>query len=178
MLMISTIFVLISFMIPFQVLACSCIGITSEEAFENADAVFLGKVLEVSVENNNYRVEMEVSASWKGVEEKDQTLFTSTGVGASCGILFEESKEYIVYAFQGEDGELTTNICSRTDLISNADEDLIMLETKEKIYEQQNTDQDQEDNTAILKSIIFIASFILVSALIIFLTSRKLKNNK
>ena len=51
---------------------------------------------------------------------------TTPPTGGSCGFAFEEGEEYIVYAYDGAntDESYSVNICSRTALLSQAQEDL------------------------------------------------------
>ena len=110
--------------------ACSCImpGTPSEELAKSA-AVFAGKVVSVkehepflkimqsSTDPTN--VEFAVSEVWKGPVGRISS-FTTARSGASCGFTFVEGKEYIVYSRDGG----TVSLCSRTTLISDAEEDL------------------------------------------------------
>ena len=47
--------------------------------------------------------------------------------GGDCGYRFEIGKEYLVYAYLGEDKKLSTGICTRTGLLTKADEDLAYI---------------------------------------------------
>ena len=116
--------------------ACSCISpAPPKESLEQSTAVFVGKVIDIDVlsgivvssahqnvtfETSN--VTFEVSKIWKGPDYKNLVL-TMAGQIATCSISFEENEEYIVYAYD-EKGILETSPCSRTRLLSSAQDDL------------------------------------------------------
>ena len=98
--------------------ACDCAPPPpAKESLEKAAAVFVGKVTKVEDAGGfQNRVTLEVTASHKGVKEKEITIFTAQN-GAACGYGFEKGTSYLVYAYETKDGEkktLGTNICTRT----------------------------------------------------------------
>lgn len=113
--------------------ACSCmVPPPPLEAFNEATAVFAGRVTERPTPPNNVGssadplpITFEVSQVWKGPQS--QTLIVQTArESASCGYNFEVDQEYIVYSY-ADGGQLSTNLCSRTSLLANAQEDLEAL---------------------------------------------------
>ena len=116
--------------------SCTCTPpVSATEELEKSDAVFTGKVLEVITDTINaentiftfYKIKFEISAVWKGVNSEQVVISTSMQASV-CGFLFEQGIEYIVYAFN--DGtSLSTNICTRTKKLSEAQEDLNELGT-------------------------------------------------
>ncbi|MGB7443729.1 MAG: hypothetical protein WA919_21915 [Coleofasciculaceae cyanobacterium] len=107
--------------------ACSCIQPPPPlTALEQATAVFAGKVTSINqTEPFNLEVTFQVSQAWKG--EASSTLVVATPLNsAMCGVYFEIGEEYLVYAY-GEENQLSTNLCSRTQLASQAEADLVML---------------------------------------------------
>ncbi len=110
--------------------ACSCVEPTlPKESLEQSIAVFAGKVVDVDVpggiivsSGDSVRVTFEVSKIWKGPDYKTLVLTTARD-GATCGYSFKKNNEYIVYAY-GEENKLETGICSRTKLLSSAQDDL------------------------------------------------------
>ena len=118
---------------------CSCIvpGTPSEE-LEKSAAVFTGKVL--SIEKNQrlkipvvssddptdiarqLKVNFKVDRVWKGQADETMSLGTAQ-YGASCGFIFVEGEEYLVYSRDG----VTVSLCSRTKLIADGQEDLDAL---------------------------------------------------
>lgn len=121
---------------PAQVHACSCVmpGTPSEE-IDKFDAVFAGRV--VSIEHSfdpqgssfspgdQTTIAFKISAVWKGAVNRDMDV-TTPSTGGACGFAFEEGEEYIVYAYDSADadGGYSVNICSRTALLADAQEDL------------------------------------------------------
>jgi len=110
---------------------CSCVqpGTPTEE-LEKSDVVFKATVLELKVDTLRvqnaailfFRVKFEVVASWKGVDLGEVTLSTNFE-SAACGFPFEQGVDYLVYAFSQNDS-LSTNLCTRTKKLSDAQEDL------------------------------------------------------
>lgn len=110
--------------------ACSCIQpAPPQESLEQSTAVFAGRVIDIDATTgivvssaDPVKVIFEVSKIWKGPDYKTLILTTARD-GASCGYSFKENEEYIVYAY-GEEDKLSTGICSRTNLLTSAQEDL------------------------------------------------------
>ena len=125
---------------PEQVYACKCAqpGTPSEE-LEKFPAVFAGRVVSVSHSydpdaasvstEDRTTVGFEVSAVWKGTVHEDMYV-TTPPTGGSCGVAFIEGEEYIVYGYDSnyDDGGYTVGICSRTDLLGQAQADLDAFE--------------------------------------------------
>lgn len=109
-----------------KVFACSClardesnlVGQTVSENFRQATAIFTGRVLQVNRKNNqpNVTVKLAVQKRWKGKISNEIKIVTAAD-SAACGFNFEVGKTYLVYASE-TDGKLSTDICSRTALIS------------------------------------------------------------
>ncbi|MCI3919373.1 hypothetical protein MO973_03910 [Paenibacillus sp. TRM 82003] len=94
---------------------------------ERATAVFSGKVLSikgpakfgVTSSADPVTVRFKVDRVWKGVETTPIIVRTAVS-GASCGYEgFEVKGEFLVFAYESQ-GELTTNLCSRTQELAAA----------------------------------------------------------
>lgn len=123
-----------------SVFACSCVppGPPKEE-LQKATAVFSGTVVSIDKrkvpdQNPNgfvayfYVVTFDVEKSWKGVTKK--TITVNAGIqGGMCGYPFEDKENYIVYANGSDENTLSTSICSRTNKLIYAQEDLKELGT-------------------------------------------------
>lgn len=125
---------------PPPVYACSCVMDPHQEApaaaLQRAGAVFAGKVTHI---NDLFRgwtglpvsVTFDVSQVWKGPVQQRIAIKTGSG-GGDCGIDFLPGEEYIVYAYNAQDhprtgSGLAANICSRTNLLVDAQADLAGL---------------------------------------------------
>lgn len=105
--------------------ACECVGtILPCLAAENAQAVFVGQVLEIAPVNTPpqgepltpfyaRKVSFKVAESLRGAVDETIEVYTGNG-GGDCGFSFTKGKSYLVYAHRGTDGRLTTGICART----------------------------------------------------------------
>ena len=106
--------------------ACSCVGFSDEEAYERADAVFVGEWVEtlpggslpVMSSDDPQRLIFEVSGVYKGDVYARQSVVTALD-GASCGLEPAEPGPFLVFgrtATSGvepgiEDGELAAGLC-------------------------------------------------------------------
>ncbi|MBI2499106.1 hypothetical protein HYV88_02590 [Candidatus Woesearchaeota archaeon] len=134
------ILVLLSLLIVPFVLACSCIAPgTPLEELDRSDAVFSGKVLSIE-DTGGYNevksrdVVFELYTSWKSSFKLYDTVKVRTARdSAACGYGFQKGEEYLVYAYKYSDSGnmLSANICSRTKLLSQADEDIKELNGEE-----------------------------------------------
>ena len=119
--------------------ACSCMAPESpEKELERFQAVFSGTVTDIEKTNPSepvfsdtdpVLVTFDVKRIWKGLEDKNSNVTVTTSASsASCGFYFQENVEYVVYAYQHEaDSQLQVSLCSRTNTVENAEEDLIEL---------------------------------------------------
>jgi hypothetical protein len=72
------------------------------------------------------QVSFETIRSYGGPQRKTIQLRTGLG-GGDCGFRFEIGKQYLVYAFVGESGELSTSICTGTALLEESQSNLSYL---------------------------------------------------
>ena len=120
---------------------CSCMTVEDlSVAVSAADAVFVGTAVRSAVTSGTPLsddedgaeivlptriVGFQVWSAWKGTMDS-QTEVRTGMTGADCGFPFEEGATYLVFA--RADGEvLTTSICSRTAVVSDALRDLVDL---------------------------------------------------
>jgi hypothetical protein len=107
-------------------LGCSCIGTVSvKDEFKRVNAVFLGKVIQVTTKNLEKEVIFYVFNAWKGIWSRWVRVKTCEN-SACCGIDFQKGYTYLVYA-QNVSGKLNANLCSRTTDLANALEDIKKL---------------------------------------------------
>src|SRR6185312_15161837 len=86
---------LMLFLKPIPVAACSCMMLPStEEGFSRSHAVFSGEVIEIKGNGGSGKtVVFKVKETWKGVNESEVVLLTGAHE-ASCGIPFVVGNEY------------------------------------------------------------------------------------
>ncbi len=109
-----------------QAHACSCLQPGSAlEEMGKSNAVFSGQVKETRFKEERIEVNFEVYEVWQG-EMGPTVTFTTASDSAACGYPFVDGEEYLIYA--GEySGEFAVNLCSRTMLLTDAEEDLQAL---------------------------------------------------
>jgi hypothetical protein len=112
--------------------ACSCLQPAPPlKALAESDAVFSGTVVSLSEpmlptsSADLMSVEFDVAQVWKGDISQKEEIHTALS-SASCGFNFEAGRDYIVYANE-YGGRLQASLCSRTSLLSDAQEDLQAL---------------------------------------------------
>lgn len=143
--------------------ACSCILQTPQEAFEQASAVFIGKVINIDFSDEMFNISgdlknvtFEVLEIWKG--PNNETIVITTGMNegiSSCTYPFENNEIYLVYAYE-EENKLVTNICSRTKLLSDAKEDIEYLRRSGLDKEKKI---DVENNLEYLGNLKYLGNF-------------------
>lgn len=120
---------LLATMIPIApAYACSCAAPPSAlEALAQASAVFTGRVVGIDTPAGYepLRVDFEVETVWKGPVEAQVEIRTARD-SAACGFAFEKNASYLVYAYEA-DGDLHTNLCSRSAPLGQAGEDMAAL---------------------------------------------------
>ena len=162
-----------------QTFACSCLMNESPNiSTEKATSVFIWKVTKIeesSIVNNlmDYRknyVTFNVSSNIKWISDNEITIFTAKD-SATCWYNFEEEKEYIVYTYWDENKQ-EVSLCSRTALLTDANEDLEIL--KDKIV---NIETSSETETKKSYTETFISIFIIfISIFTIVFITRPIKN--
>ena len=108
--------------------ACSCLELPPpNQAYEEVDVVFSGEVISIDENWDNYynQITIEVTNQWKGESLNIAKLLTEVN-SAMCGYEFQINNNYLVYGYKGENN-IYTNICTRTNLLEYANEDLDFL---------------------------------------------------
>lgn len=108
--------------------ACSCLAPPAPKiALEQAAAVFVGHVTSVEKGAGSNTFQFAVSKKWKGVKGDVATIVSGSN-SAACGIVFDNDRDYLVYAYKIKDSEqLATNLCMRTKRVADAAADLAEL---------------------------------------------------
>lgn len=107
---------------------CDCDPFLSpSQAYDISSAVFIGEVLDIEEMQVSDNVYLTVKKEYKG-ELKDVVLMEIEYT--SCYVPFEVGESYVVYAFQFEDGVLSTDFCARTKNVEQATLDLDFLNSK------------------------------------------------
>ncbi len=122
--------IVVIFTLPERADACECGTPGPCQALSYADAVFTGVVTDVSaVLTPDGNSETGTVTTFVA----DRSFVGPTGMVvlksrlSSCEFQFRVGERYLVYARRASDGSLTTSLCSRTNLLANADQDLAFL---------------------------------------------------
>jgi hypothetical protein len=131
----------VAFMFAFSKIsyACSCELPLSKDSIKKqvkvakkkSQAVFAGEVLEITEPSgkNFLLVRIRIELNWKGAKGNEIMIVTGKGNG-DCGYSFTVGQRYLVYAYQTSNSQLSTNICQRTALLSDAEKDIAILENR------------------------------------------------
>jgi len=119
-----------------HVIACECAGDPRPcEEFWRVDAVFAGSVVasgKTNVDYGTYKYDMRlvhliVDQPIRGMQSSEVDVITGWG-GGDCGYGFKLGQRYLVYAYrEKKSNRLSTSICTRTRLISEAEDDLAFI---------------------------------------------------
>ncbi len=136
---VSVLLILLGASVAPPAIACSCAFSGPPcRAVADATAVFVGKVIGIDnakVAEGGYefygrRVRFEIVEAFTGVSGSNAEVYTGYG-GGDCGYGFRSGRTYLVYAYrEAKSSRLTTGICSRTRPLSEAEEDLTYLRTR------------------------------------------------
>ena len=109
--------------------ACSCaVPKPASEAFKDAGLVVAGKVEEVvGTDLGPKTIRFTVTEAFRGVDAKEVLLESRGGGSAACEFTFRAGQEYLVYASKRAGGGWETSICTRTNQVRLAAEDLKYL---------------------------------------------------
>lgn len=117
-----------------ETLACTCVDFELDPKTEvprarrSADAVFLGRVLQVTSDDRIKQtdtIRFKVERTWKGPVRADVNIFTGNS-GGDCGFRFKVGETYLVYANESKN-KLDTTFCHRTAVLAAAAADLKIL---------------------------------------------------
>lgn len=111
--------------------ACSCAELTLPEEISSTAAIFTGKVTKLEVVRVNegvstIEVTVESDRVFKGTVPRVVVFTTSDGC-CYCASWFDVARSYLFFAVE-YDGSFHTGSCSRTKLVSAAQEELAYLE--------------------------------------------------
>jgi hypothetical protein len=115
-------FIALVLLLPKQAAACICGSPASPcQGYAQVEAIFVGTVVQIE---SPARFHIVVLESFKGVDNRLVVVRS----GSSCVFEFESGKQYLVYAFKDEStGTLHTSVCTRTQPVETAVEDLRFL---------------------------------------------------
>lgn len=124
---------------PLKASACVCSIQKPCAAFGGSTAIFIGKVIEgsekVEIPHKSDASEIHVAGNvrfvvmetFKGKLADEVNISIESNINTSCGpYAVTQGQTYLIYAY-GEPGNLSTGVCTRTTIITKADEDLQFL---------------------------------------------------
>lgn len=107
--------------------ACSCMTMSSCEAYARAKIVFTGKIVKATDEQGIRKHQVQIEENFLGMENIP-LVNVFTGTATSCAFSMTEGEDYLIFAWKNEEtGELWTGMCSHTAQTEFAGEDLEYL---------------------------------------------------
>ncbi len=113
--------------LPALSLACSCIAPRAPLVeLGESDFVFSGVVKDITPFSTEFGkthvVKIQVLSKWKG-EVYEEVFVQTADNSAACGYPFREGESYLIYGYL-HNNIMQTGLCTRTNLLKNAQEDL------------------------------------------------------
>ena len=109
---------------------CSCEFAKPRKKLREAKAVFVGEVLEIGRNEKDkfadVAIKFKVETRWKGAKEPNITIVSARGICCTCGLPVSAGTKYLIYAYETEEGQLETSLCSSMPL-ERATEELTAL---------------------------------------------------
>lgn len=120
---------------------CSCVQISRRKEFRQADAIFAGRVIDISEDKSfappklsdskhpseslarlqqmvdsqkRYIVRVKVEKKFKGVGGREITFYTFQSDSSCSGVMYTEGERYLIYAYREGEGLRDGGLCSRT----------------------------------------------------------------
>ncbi len=116
---------------------CTCEIMKPKKKLKEARAVFIGEVVEIGHNDKDnwatVAVKFKVERYWKGIKESYATVVTAPGVCCTCGLKVELGGKYLIYAFDMENGQMETSLCTSASVESSRSIDELKLLGKGKV---------------------------------------------
>jgi hypothetical protein len=109
---------------------CSCEFAKPSKKLREAKAVFVGEVLEIRRNEKDkfadVAIRFKVERRWKGAKDLEITVVSARGICCTCGLPVTVGTKYLIYAYETEEGQIETSLCSSMPL-ERATEELTEL---------------------------------------------------
>ncbi|MEM7185996.1 MAG: hypothetical protein AAF466_04990 [Bacteroidota bacterium] len=87
--------------------------------FKEYDLIASGKILHVDFGEFTQTIEVGINTIFKGKVRRMTIVLSSSGQSGMCGIFPKEGEKWLIYA-HGKGMEFSTNLCTRTQNMSRA----------------------------------------------------------
>jgi hypothetical protein len=140
---IRTVF-LFSFVALFSTVAfaCSCEFWSASKKLRKAKAVFVGEAIEIGNNDKSadfpVAIKFKVEQYWKGAKQETITVVTTPLACCTCALGATVGRKYLIFAFETEEGQLETSLCTSTGY-DNATDELKVLGKGKKLKSKTKT---------------------------------------
>lgn len=113
---------------------CTCIAAGQRRSFRQAEAVFVGRVIEVRDFNGEQpskvgwpaalEVKLKVEKSWKRAKQPEITLLSQNYTGWCGGFNFVVGEQYLLYSYSEGNWLMADSICTRSVPLAHASDQI------------------------------------------------------
>lgn len=128
---------LLTFVLLFNsaVYPCDCTITEPSEKLREAEAVFVGQVVEIGSNDKSgwatVSIKFKVERYWKGIKEQFVTVASAPGICCTCGLPVKIGEKFLIYAYENN-GQLETSLCTSLGL-EYAKEELKIIRKGKKL---------------------------------------------
>ena len=132
-----TITLLLTFNIGFS---CTCenLGKIDNEQFNQYDLIATGKILRVDLGEFTQKIEVGIHRVFKGKITNMTIILSTSSQSGMCGIFPKVGEKWLIYA-NGNNYEFSTDLCTRTQNMTKANQREKEIIKNDLIYLKENT---------------------------------------
>ena len=132
-----TIILLLTFNIGFS---CTCenLGKIDNEQFNQYDLIATGKILRVDFGEFTQKIEIGIHRVFKGKITNMTIILSTSSQSGMCGIFPKVGEKWLIYA-NGTNYEFSTDLCTRTQNMTKANQREKEIIKNDLIYLKENT---------------------------------------
>jgi len=117
---ICTLILLLTFNLGFSC-TCETLGEIDREQFNEYDLIATGKILSVDFGEFTQKIEVGIHKIFKGKVKEMTIVLSSSSQSGMCGIFPEIGEKWLIYS-KGKDIEFSTDLCTRTQNMTRAND--------------------------------------------------------
>ena len=122
---------------------CSCDFMKPQKKLKEARAVFIGEVVEIGSNDKDkmlsVSIKFKVERYWKGIKEPYITVISAPGICCTCGLAVKVGAKYLIYAFDFENGQIETSLCTSAALESERSTEELKVLGKSKVLKSSSS---------------------------------------
>ncbi|WP_271785382.1 hypothetical protein [Aquimarina algiphila] len=136
-----TIILLFTFNIGFSC-TCEILEGIDKEQFNEYDLIATGKILSVDFGEFTQKIEVGIHRIFKGKVKKMTIILSSSSQSGMCGIFPKVGEKWLIYA-NGQNNEFSTDLCTRTQNITRANDKAKKIIKRDLNFLKQNSTRNK-----------------------------------